>query len=107
MGTISFQHYGRSSKACLLDELASISDKILKISQVGNIFYLAVKTESGVVAHVAITSRRDGEFSVKYVCETTEPFYYDCPKSILKLLSEPLNDNARNWREKCLLKKIS
>jgi hypothetical protein len=33
--------------------------------------------------------------------ETMDPFYYQCPAKILDLLTEPLNEGAAAWRQKC------
>ena len=30
-----------------------------------------------------------------------EPYHYECPKSILKLLTPTDNELANEWREKC------
>ena len=38
---------------------------------------------------------------IKDMDETMLPFYYDCPESILKLLTPTDNKNANIWREKC------
>lgn len=40
-------------------------------------------------------------FSYKDMSETMEPFYYDCPKSILDVLSPTDNECALTWRRKC------
>lgn len=42
-------------------------------------------------------------FSYKDMDESEEPYYYNCPARVLQIVeqSEPCNENARRWREKC------
>ena len=40
-------------------------------------------------------------FAYKPMDETMGPYCYDCPVSILKLLSDTDNDYALAWRQKC------
>jgi hypothetical protein len=65
--------------------------------------YIALKNleENKVVAMVCILEFKNGEFAYKDMDETVGPCYYECPESILKLLTEPLNDYSKAWREKC------
>ena len=41
------------------------------------------------------------EFYYKDMDESSGPYAYDCPKSILDLLSPTTNEFALNWRRKC------
>lgn len=54
-----------------------------------------------VYALVCLCKVERGEFFYKDMSEDMEPFYYDCPTAILNLLTEPINDHARKWRETC------
>lgn len=55
-----------------------------------------------VFAMVSLTSR-DGEWLMwKEMHEADHPYYYDCPKSILNLLTPTDNKNANEWREGCI-----
>ena len=82
---------------------------VLKSSMVGNIYYAAVQVKrEGVVeqvfATVAITRtyRKDYyNFSYKDIDETMGPFFYDCPKRILDLLTPTDDECANRWRKKC------
>lgn len=77
---------------------------LLKDAMVGSTWYGAVKlTETGeVFAAVFLTSTRDGtEFAYKDMSDSMGPCQYDCPESILKLLSPTDNKFALEWREKC------
>ena len=87
------------------------SYKVLKACAVGCQVYLAVemivKETNGksVFAVVVLTSTKMNDdyfnFSEKSMDETMHPYYYKCPKSILKLLTPTDNENANTWRTKC------
>lgn len=101
---------------------------VLKSATVGSVYYAAVKKllkyagldengnsiyvplleeEQTVFAAVFLTSlKREGywNFAYKPMDETVEPCHYDCPDSILKLLSPTDNAYANEWRRKCRLK---
>jgi transcriptional regulatory protein LevR len=81
------------------------SDKhlVLDCKVKNRVAYIALKLlkENKVVAVVCILDFKNGEFAYKDMDETVGPCYYDCPESILKLLTEPLNDYSKAWREKC------
>jgi hypothetical protein len=87
-----------------------ISMKVLKSSMVSTIYYAAVEEirdgKRTVFAAVCITAGADRSdpyfnFAYKDMDETMGPCYYDCPKSILDLLTETDNEAALEWREKC------
>ena len=82
--------------------------RILKASLVGTTVYAAVEyqTEKGteVFAAVVLTSVDNNDyfnFSYKDMDETCGPYHYDCPASILKLLTPTTSEHANQWREKC------
>lgn len=69
-------------------------------------YYAAIKhPKNYIFGLVVLTSIvNDGkfkEFMYKDMDESMEPYYYDCPISILKLLSNTDNENSLNWRNKC------
>lgn len=76
---------------------------IVKDALVDDVYYAAMRSTktNEVWALIAITDVADGEFGYKDMDETEEPFYYDCPNSILKLLSPTDSENAKAWRTKC------
>ena len=41
-------------------------------------------------------------YTFEYFEEKLNPRFYNCPASILNLLEEPENDNARQWRLNCM-----
>ena len=82
--------------------------EVLKSRMVGSVYYAAVKTtkenESTVWAAICLTSLDSKDyfnFSYKDMDETCGPYAYDCPESILKLLTETDSEYAKAWREKC------
>lgn len=96
------------------EELAWENDnakcEVLKSAMRGSVYYAAARitykgtNSSKVLAAVVLTRLDRGSycnFGYKAMEETVEPFYYDCPKSILDLLSPTDNLHAVSWREKC------
>ena len=84
--------------------------EVLKSRMVGRVYYAAAKiTDSQketeeVFAVVSLTSTKtdDGfNFGYKSMTEDMGPGYYDCPESILNLLSPTDDEYALEWREKC------
>jgi hypothetical protein len=91
----------------------SPSFKVLKSSVIGSVYYAAVErtnnkeNEKEIFAVVCLTSVDNNDyynFSYKEMGESEGPYAYDCPKSILKLLSPTDNEYALNWRNKCIEK---
>lgn len=76
---------------------------ILKDAIVGDVYYAAMKSarENEIWALIVLTDARNGEFAYKDMDETMGPFYYDCPNSILRLLTPTKNERANNWRRIC------
>lgn len=76
---------------------------IVKDALVGTTYYAAMKsTDTGEIwALIVLTSTENGDFRYKDMSEDMEPYYYDCPVSILNLLSPVANENALEWRRKC------
>lgn len=82
---------------------------VLKSRMVGSIYYAAIEIKRNgirecVFGQVALTSTKwsDGmNFGYKDMNETIGPYYYDCPESILNLLTETEDEYALEWRRKC------
>lgn len=98
---------------------------VIKSVMVGTVYYAAVQTlkkcagkddtghyiykdipdeERKTWAAVFLTSVDKNDycnFAYKDMDETVGPCYYDCPESILKLLSETDSEYALHWREEC------
>lgn len=83
--------------------------KVIKSSMVGNTYYGAVETVGkdgnknivGVVCLTSVDNQDYFNFSYKDMDETCGPYAYDCPKSILDVLSDTDNECALEWRRKC------
>lgn len=98
--------------------------EVLKSSMVGSTYYAAVKPIKqysedingnkivvdipleaqqvfGIVFLTQVDTKDYYNFSYKDMDETMGPCYYDCPKSILDLLSPTDNEYANNWRTQC------
>lgn len=84
--------------------------KVLKSSMVGSTYYAAVTTAKPgkptvVRAAVFLTCGRVKHdaciWGYKDIDETMHPYYYDCPASILALLTPTDSKCANEWREGC------
>lgn len=83
--------------------------EVLKSSMHGSTYYAAVRRtrpggESYVFGAVCLTNVDSSDyynFGYKDMDESVGPFSYDCPLSILDLLSPTENELALEWREQC------
>ncbi len=80
--------------------------EVLKSSMHGSVYYAAVRRtrpdgESYVFGAVCLTSVDRGEFYYKDMDESMGPGCYDCPVSILNMLSPTDNEWALAWRAAC------
>lgn len=80
----------------------------LKSSLVGNIYYSACerirdndRVVFGLVVKTSCNMKDYYNFSYKEMDETEIPYYYDCPKNILDMLTPTKNENALEWRKCC------
>lgn len=106
---------GRVDRKAECDKIVTWSNetttsKVLKSSMVGSTYYAAVEYikngERQVYAMVCLTSVRERYlFAYKDMSEDMGPYKYDCPKSIIDLLTPTDNKYANEWRQKCLDKK--
>jgi len=81
--------------------------QLIKSALVGVIYYAAIKdnNSNNVFGFIAITTsdKKNGyNFGYKGIDETMGPFFYNCPISILKLLTPTDNEEAKYWRDMCL-----
>lgn len=76
--------------------------ELIKSAMHNSTYYAAVKHPSGhVFGLVMLTSVDNREFLYKDMDETMLPYSYDCPVTILNLLSPTDNESAIEWRERC------
>jgi len=91
-----------SRKACLDDEFSRYYN-VVKSSMVGTTYYGALqnKDKTETFAMVCLTSVDGMELCYKDMTEHELPYYFDCPKSILNLLTPTTYENAVEWRKTC------
>lgn len=77
--------------------------EVVKAVKVGSVIYSAVRNKKTdeVFGVVSLTSIDKGYVMFKEMSEDMLPYYYDCPKSVLNLLSKTEEANALEWRKKC------
>ena len=97
---------GRIDRKAQMDKEFSVHDyEVLKSTMRGAIYYAGVKHPKGhVFGLVCITNVNTKEywnFHYKPMDESMLPYYYDCPKNILEMLSPTDSENANTWRERC------
>ena len=111
MGTWSYHHYyGRKLKS-------SEIKKEIKNREFPSCIVHAISIQKWNEAYVAFSSPKDpekihaavvkiawhtnSEIAFKVMDEECGPYYYNCPKKILKMLSPTECKNAIEWREDC------
>ena len=71
----------------------------------GNYIYIDIPVEEQQISAVVFLTSTDMKdyfnFSYKDMCESMGPHRYDCPKSILDLLTPTDNECANEWRKAC------
>ena len=95
------------------DEWAEISlnitdnYKILANTKIKSVWYFVCKCKSDgrIFAGVVLTKREKGWFYSKMMIETEGPCFYDMPMPYLKMLTEPENHYAAEWRMECIKNK--
>lgn len=80
--------------------------RVLKSSMVGSTYYAAVEMigadgKREVWAAVFLTSKKRDEWGYKDMDESMGPVASNCPAGILALLTEPVNESAKAWRDRC------
>ena len=76
--------------------------RVVKSAMHNSTYYAAIKHPKGhVFGLVVLTEVRGSEFLYKEMDETMLPYRYDCPVTILNLLSPTDNESSTEWRERC------
>lgn len=89
--------FGYSSKESIIKELL---EDAIDHSLRGNVLYSAHKNAKGeVFIRVDLLKYEGGDYGYKPLSEQEHPYYYDCPKRILKLSTVP---DDSGWRKACL-----
>jgi hypothetical protein len=78
--------------------------RVIDTARFGTVIYAAVRSKDDadqVFGLVLLAERRDGLVWTKPISEDMGPAEDCCPVRILDLLTEPSNDCAHDWRERC------
>jgi hypothetical protein len=93
-----------TARAAIEFDLGSdFAARVIDTVRYGTVIYAAVRSREGkeIWGLVLLAERRDGLLYTKPVSEDMGPAEDRCPARILDLLTEPSNDHARQWRERC------
>jgi hypothetical protein len=82
---------------------AEFAARVVDTVRYGQVIYAAVRSSDGqeVFGLVLLTERRDGVLYTKPISEDMGPVEDYCPARILDQLTEPSNQHAREWRQRC------
>ena len=82
---------------------ADFARRVIDTARYGTVIYAAVRSRDSqeIWGLVLLAERRDGILYTKPVSEDMGPVEDRAPARILDLLTEPSNDHARQWRERC------
>ena len=97
-----FWKKGKVDRKAECDSLLTWGEQtVLKSSMVGTTYYAAVKRGDNVWGAIFLTATDGFDFGYKDMDETCMPYYFDCPVSILNLLTPTDNEYANKWRNAC------
>lgn len=109
--TAKFWKKGKIDRKAECDEHLTWSNengvrRVLKSAMVGSTYYGAIEHikpngDRRVWCAIFLTSVDGWDFGYKDMDETCGPYQYDCPKSILDLLTPTDNEFALKWRKAC------
>lgn len=101
----TYYHLDDTSSTGKKKELDTYYASVVKSQMVGNVYYAAYKAKDGNVSAAVVLTAKDRNsyynFGYKDMTENIGPGYYDCPSSILDLLTPTDNESANEWRNKC------
>jgi hypothetical protein len=82
---------------------AEFAARVIDAARYGQVVYAAVRSrdEQQVFGLVLLVERHSGLLYTKPISEDMGPVEDRAPRRILDLLTEPSNDHARQWRERC------
>ena len=81
----------------------SLLRRVIDTVRYGRIIYAAVRSRDGqeVFGLVLLTERHGGVLYTKPISEDMGPVEDRCPTHIIDQLTEPSNQHAREWRQRC------
>jgi len=82
---------------------AEFASRVIETVRYGTVIYAAVRSpdEERVFGLVLLAERAGGVLYTKPISDDMGPAEDRCPARILDLLTEPSNEYAREWRERC------
>ena len=82
---------------------AEFAARVIDTARYGQVIYAAVRSSDGqeVFGLVLLAERRNGVLYTKPISEDMGPTQDGCPARILDRLTEPSNQHAREWRQRC------
>jgi len=82
---------------------AEFLPRVIDTARYGTVIYAAVRAldKQQIFGLVLLAERHGGVLYTKPISEDMGPSEDHCPARILDLLTEPSNDWARQWRERC------
>ncbi|MFI4993114.1 MAG: DUF6927 domain-containing protein [Solirubrobacterales bacterium] len=82
---------------------AEFAARVVDAVRYGQVIYAAIRSSDGkeVFGLVLLAERRNGVLFTKPINEDMGPVEDHCPARILDQLTEPSNNNAREWRKRC------
>jgi len=82
---------------------AESAARVIDTARYGHVIYAAVRSNDGqeVFGLVLLAECRDGVLYTKPISEDMGPAEDCCPARILDQLTEPSNQHARKWRQRC------
>jgi hypothetical protein len=82
---------------------ADFAARVIDTVRYGTVIYAAVRSRDNkeMFGLVLLAERQGGILYTKPISEDMGPAEDRCSRRILDLLTEPSNDHAREWRERC------
>lgn len=82
---------------------AEFAARVIDTARYGQVIYAAVRSNDGqgVFGLVLLAKRCDGVLYTKPISEDMGPAEDRCPARIIDQLTEPSNQHAREWRQRC------
>ena len=106
----NYKENGKIDRIAEVRECISKDLEVVKDTMVGSVYYGAWRSKDdnsvfAIIAHTGINMKDYYfNFGVKLMSEDMGPCEADCPASILNCLTEPSNEWAAQWRERCRAK---
>lgn len=102
MGTTGIHKSHGNRQRCMEAATDLVGERLVKGAWRGNHYYYAARYIDGSVYGGVVMASQDREWwYFKEVDETMGPYAAKCPKTILEALTEPANEYAKTWRERC------